>query len=168
MLRGMTPADLRTLLDYHYWARDRVLAAAESLTPEQYTRDLGSSFKSVRDTLVHTYSAEWAWHSRWHGVSPTVALSPDDYPDVPVLRQEWQELQEQVYGFLDAIGTDVDRMFEYRSLSGIESRSSFSQMVQHVVNHGSYHRGQVTTMLRQVGAKPPAAMDLIAFYRQRG
>ena len=72
--------DLQTLLDYHYWARDRVLDAAEKLTPEQFTRDLGSSFKSVRDTLVHTYAAEWAWHSRWHGVSPTSLLPPDRLP----------------------------------------------------------------------------------------
>jgi uncharacterized damage-inducible protein DinB len=40
-------------------------------------------------------------------------------------------------------------------------------MVQHVVNHGSYHRGQVTTMMRQLGAKPAKYMDLIAFYREK-
>ena len=68
---------LRTLVDYHYWARDRVLDAAESLTPEQFTRDLGSSFRSVRDTLTHLYSAERNWHSRWQGVSPTSMLSPE-------------------------------------------------------------------------------------------
>jgi uncharacterized damage-inducible protein DinB len=42
------------------------------------------------------------------------------------------------------------------------------QMLQHVVNHSTYHRGQVTTMIRQLGAAPPQAMDLIAFYRERG
>lgn len=167
MLRSMTSSDLRSLLDYHYWARDRTLAAVEPLTPEEYTRDLGSSFRSVRDTLVHVYSAEWAWHSRWRGVSPTAPLSTDDYPDLPPLRQAWQDLQGQVYGFLGEIGEDVDRMFDYRTLGGLEARSSFSQMLQHVVNHASYHRGQVTTMLRQLGAKPPASVDLIAFYRTR-
>ena len=45
-----------------YWARDRVLDAVAVLTPEQYTRDLGNSFKSIRDTLVHSYSAEWVWY----------------------------------------------------------------------------------------------------------
>lgn len=49
--------DLNTLLDYHYWARDRMLAV-EQLTPDQYTRDLGNSSKSVRDMVVHTYQAE--------------------------------------------------------------------------------------------------------------
>jgi len=54
----MTLADLKTLIDFHYWARDRVLDAAELLTPEQFTRDMGGSFKSIRDTLAHLYSAE--------------------------------------------------------------------------------------------------------------
>ena len=67
----MNLQELRTLLDYHYWARDRVLDAAEKLTPDQLTRNLGSSFGSVRDTLAHTYAAEWAWCQRWQGESPT-------------------------------------------------------------------------------------------------
>ena len=50
----MTVEDLRMLLDYHYWARDRALDAVSALTAEQYARDLGSSFRSIRDTLTHT------------------------------------------------------------------------------------------------------------------
>ena len=59
-------------------------------------------------------------------------------------------------------------MFEYRLFTGQVGAQPFWQMLQHVVNHGSYHRGQVTTMLRQLEAAPPRAMDLIAFYRERG
>ena len=55
----MTPQELRTLVDYHYWALDRLLAAVERLTPDQFTRDLGNSFPSVRDTLAHLQGAEW-------------------------------------------------------------------------------------------------------------
>ena len=62
----MNLEELRVLVDYHYWARDRVLDAAAALTPDQFTRDMGSSFRSIRDTLVHFYSAEWAWCSRWN------------------------------------------------------------------------------------------------------
>ena len=50
----MNLQDLRTMLDYHYWARDRLLDALDALAPEQFTRDLGSSFKSIRDTVAHT------------------------------------------------------------------------------------------------------------------
>src|SRR5436189_6053609 len=92
----MTLQGLRTLLDYHYWARDRVLTAAEALDAEQFTRDLGSSFKSVRDTLAHAYAAEWAWHSSWLGTSPTSLLAPDQFPDVASLRHQWTALEGQM------------------------------------------------------------------------
>ena len=55
----MNLQDLRTMLDYHYWARDRLLAALEPLTPEQYNRDLANSFRSIRETVTHVYAAEW-------------------------------------------------------------------------------------------------------------
>ena len=87
----MNLTDLRTMLDYHYWARDRLLEVVEPLTPEQFTRDLGSSFKSIRDTVVHTYSAEWAWYERWNGRSPTAALPFDQFPDVASLRAAWTD-----------------------------------------------------------------------------
>ncbi|MBI4264959.1 MAG: hypothetical protein HY657_11335, partial [Acidobacteria bacterium] len=56
---------------------------------------------------------------------------------------------------------------QYRRIDGTPGASAVWKMVQHVVNHASYHRGQVTTMLRQLGAAPPKPMDLIAFYRGR-
>jgi uncharacterized damage-inducible protein DinB len=164
----MNVNDLRLLLDYHYWARDRVLAAAGPLTLEQYTRDLGSSFRSVRDTLVHTYSAEWIWHSRWRGHSPTTPLDVQDFPDVPALARAWAATERDVRGFVEELGADgPERRFAYRLMSGQEGSSLFWHMVQHVANHASYHRGQVTTMIRQLGAAPPKSMDLITFHRER-
>lgn len=164
----MTIDELRTLLDYHYWARDRLLDAVEPLAPEQFTRDMGNSFRSVRDTLAHIYAAEWAWHSRWLGTSPTVLLAPDMFPDVASIRKAWSELEGNVRSFVDRLGADgINRVIEYKLLSGQAGASVFWHMLQHVVNHASYHRGQVTTMLRQLGAAPAKSMDLIAFYRER-
>jgi uncharacterized damage-inducible protein DinB len=164
----MTLVDLQTLLDYHYWARDRALDAAATLTPEQFTRDLGSSFKSMRDTLVHLYSAEWAWHQRWHGTSPTAMLPFDRFPDVPSIRTAWTDLESNVRAFVNGVGeAGVGKVFEFRLLSGQEASAAFWQMLQHIVNHASYHRGQLTTMLRQLGAQPAKSMDMIAFYRER-
>jgi uncharacterized damage-inducible protein DinB len=164
----MTVDDVRTLLDYHYWARDRMLAALDPLTAEQYTRDLGSSFPSIRDTAVHTYAAEWAWCSRWQGESPTALIKAETIPDPAALRQKWQALEEQVRAFQERMGEQgLHRVIEYKLLSGDAGASPFSQMVQHVVNHASYHRGQITTMLRQIGAAPGKPMDLIAFYRTK-
>ena len=165
----MTLQDCRTLLEYHYWARDRLLAALDPLTPDQFNRDLGSSFKSVRETVVHTYAAEWAWYSRWQGQSPTALMTSDAFPDVAALRRAWTEQEQKTRAFLEDVGEGgLARVFEYKLLSGQPGATPLWQMLQHVVNHASYHRGQVTTMLRQLGAEPPKSMDMIAFYRAKG
>ena len=164
----MNVRDLQTMIDYHYWARDRVLEALESLSPDQYARDLGSSFKSIRDTAVHVYAAEWAWHERWQGRSPTALLPGDRFADVAALRTAWCNSERAIRGFVDRLGdSDVDRVIEYKLLSGAAGSSPIGQMVQHVVNHASYHRGQITTLLRQIGAKPAKSMDMIAYFRER-
>ena len=164
----MNLQDLRTMLDYHYWARDRLLDALEALPPDQLTRDLGSSFKSIHETVAHTYAAEWAWYSRWHGQSPTALLPPDQFPDLASIRTAWSQHEAKMRAFLDKLGDEgVSRVFEYRLLSGQAGASPLWEMLQHVVNHASYHRGQVTTMLRQLGAAPAKSMDMIAYYRTR-
>jgi uncharacterized damage-inducible protein DinB len=165
----VTLQDLRTLVDYHYWARDRLLEAVDPLTPEQFTRDLGSSFRSIRDTLAHTYGAESVWYSRWQGASPTGFQPFDDFKVPADIRRVWSEHESKVRSFLDALGEDgINRRFDYRLFNGTPGSSTFWQMLQHVINHASYHRGQVTTMLRQIGVTPAKSMDLITFYREQG
>ena len=164
----MTLTDLQTLVDYHYWARDRLLDAIEPLNAEQWRRDLGSSFKSIHETVAHIYAAEWAWHQRWQGNSPTALFPAEKLPDVASVRRAWSELEAKVRAFLAGLGeAGITRVFEFRLLNGSEGSSPFWQMLQHVVNHASYHRGQVTTMLRQLGAQPGKSMDLIAYYRTK-
>jgi uncharacterized damage-inducible protein DinB len=68
--------------------------------------------------------------------------------------------------FVNGLGEGgIGRSFEYKMFNGQPTASPFWQMLQHVVNHASYHRGQVTTMLRQLGEKPAKSMDMIAYYR---
>jgi uncharacterized damage-inducible protein DinB len=164
----MTLEEALTLLDYHYWARDRVLDASDALTPEQFTQDLGNSFRSVRDTLVHTYGAEWAWYLRWVGNPPVSLPDPTAFPDVATIRAAWHGQQEKVRLFVASLGAQqLERVFRYRTFKGDAAESVFSHMLQHVVNHATYHRGQITTMLRQLGAPAPKSQDLIQFYRER-
>jgi uncharacterized damage-inducible protein DinB len=164
----MTGQDAQTLLDYHYWARDRMLDALDRLDAEAFARDLGSSFKSIRETVAHFYSAEWAWYQRWNGQSPTAPLPLDQFPDVAAIRDQWTAHESKVRAFLGGLDDEgLARVIEYKLLSGAVGSASIAQMLQHLVNHASYHRGQVTTMLRQVGAAPAKSMDLIAFYRTR-
>jgi uncharacterized damage-inducible protein DinB len=162
----MTPEYLQHLLGFHYWARDRMLVAVEALDAEQYARPMGNSFSSIRDTLNHVYFAEWIWYSRWNGVSPTV-FPADEIPHVSHLTSRWTDLEKQVRTYLENAGDQgLHRIIPYRLMSGKEGASPLWQMVAHVVNHATYHRGQVTTMLRQLGAAPAQSTDMISYFRE--
>jgi uncharacterized damage-inducible protein DinB len=162
----MNAADLEALVEFHYWATKRILDAVEPLTAEQFTRDLGNSFPSVRDTLAHLYGADWIWCSRWNGESPAALPDPALFPDLASIRRAWDAHEPEVRAVLKRFGErGVDQPFEYVR-NGVRQSQPFSHTLQHVVNHGTYHRGQVVTMLRQLGAAAPTT-DLIAFYRER-
>ena len=123
---------------------------------------------SSQFAAVHIYAAEWAWYGRWTGNPPTALLQPEKFADVAALQSGWKDLEREVRAFVHELGpAGMDRRFEYKMFNGQPGSSVFWQMLQHVVNHASYHRGQITTMLRQTGAAPPRSMDLIMFYRER-
>ena len=165
----MNYQEIRVLLDYHYWARDRMFDAVEKLSPQQYKEDLHNSFRSIHDTLVHVYAAESVWCSRWHGESPGALSSAGVFADFNALRTAWAAHETKMRTFLESLGASgVERVIEYKSFAGQPSKQPYWQMLQHVVNHASYHRGQVTTMIRQLNATPPASMDLITYYRVHG
>ena len=164
----MNLKELNVWLDYHYWARDLLLDAVSPLTPEQFTRQMDSSFRSLRDTVAHIYAADAVWYARWMGQSPAALLAYDAFPDVASIRKVWAELEGNVRPFVNALGeAGVSRVFEYKLLSGAPDTAPFWELLVHVVNHGSYHRGQVTTLLRQLGAHPLKPTDMIAFFRTR-
>lgn len=162
----MTADYIRTLVAYHYWARDRMLAAIASLSSDDYTRDLGNSFSSVRATAQHIYAAEVVWLKRWQGES--VTSFPSDLPhDVVLLRDAWTVNEHALRAFTDSLSDDdLACEHQYRLMSGVECQSTMWEMIVHVVNHATYHRGQITTMLRQLGGTA-SSTDMIAFFRER-
>lgn len=164
----MTPEYIHTLIEYNYWARDRTLASAEQLSGEQLTRGLGSSFASVLDTLVHMHFAEWIWYQRWQGTSPSAGPDATGITTVAALRDAWDPLAAQIRAFVASLGpADLARTIDYKMMSGQPGRAPYWQMIAHVVNHGAYHRGQVATMMRQLGATPAQSTDMIQFFREQ-
>lgn len=163
----MNATTIRELYAYNRWADGRILGAVATLTPEQFTRDLGSSHKSVRDTLAHMFSAVWTWLSRWQGSSPTVPLPASEFATFEQLRARAAAVEHDLDAFVRAL-TDASLLkpIDYRNYKGEPFRQPLGEMMLHVVNHSTYHRGQVTTLLRQLGAQP-IETDLIVYYRSR-
>lgn len=155
------------LFDYTVWANHRVMRSAATLTPEDFRRDLHASHGGVRGTLAHILSAEWIWLERFKGVNPTRLLDEGDYPDVVALRDRWAVIEEHRRSWLESLRPDaLAETLDYRDTKGNAHAQPLWQLVQHVVNHGSYHRGQVVLLLRQLGAKP-VSTDLVFWDRER-
>ncbi|HKF53170.1 MAG TPA: DinB family protein, partial [Candidatus Acidoferrales bacterium] len=141
------------------------LDACAQLSPAQFTQDLHSSFPSVRDTLVHLMLVEWVWLERWLGRSP--GFPSENFPDLASIRSRWQKIEADLTAFVQKLSAaDLDRVVEYKNTKGIPFSNPMREMLQHLFNHQTYHRGQITTMLRQLGASA-VATDLIAFYREQ-
>lgn len=110
--------------------------------------------------------AEWLWLERWQGRSHSGPLD-GERRDLASIRARWDQVEAGLQGFVRGVSTgELDRVVEYRNTKNPAFANPLRQMLQHVVNHGTYHRGQVTAMLRQLGANP-LATDLIAFYREQ-
>ena len=161
--------ELVELLEYHRWATNLTVNAVKALTPEQFKRDLGSSFPSVRDTLVHIFTADRAWLGRLEGQAPPRANTAD-FADLDSLLEVWEPVLTRwpvaVESLGDAGRLDTGRLIEYKSFAGDPFTNPLGQIVRHVVNHGTYHRGFVGDMLYQAGVTP-AATDLPVFLRER-
>ena len=163
----ITPEDLRTLYAYDAWANRRMLEACAALSAEQFTRDLGSSFRSVRDTMAHILGAQWIWLERFHGRSPSSLPNGNEFADLASLRARWTQFESELLSYVNGLSAaDLERSFEYRDLKSNSHTNLLWQTLQHLANHGTYHRGQVTTLFRQLGAKP-VGTDMIGFYRER-
>lgn len=163
----MSPEEIRLLYDYNAWANRRALDSAAALTVEEFTKPLGSSFSSVHDTLAHIWGAEWLWLERFQGRSPSSLPNVGQFNEISALRARWQEDEQRLNKFVVALTQDdVDKLHEYRTLNFGQYKNPLWQSMQHMVNHGTYHRGQITTLLRQLNAKPLSS-DLIHFYRER-
>lgn len=158
--------DLLVLDRYNRWATQRLLAATQSVSQQGYVRHLGDSFGGLRATLVHLYGAEWIWLRRWKGNSPDSLPSPESLPRLSDLQHAWQELWLELTSFLESLDERrLQSLHTYRMSDGTVHSQPLYQQIQHLFNHSTYHRGQVVTLLRQVGIQPPST-DLIRFYRE--
>jgi uncharacterized damage-inducible protein DinB len=154
-------ATLRELFSYNYWARDRQLEACATLTQEEFQRPLGSSFSSVRDTLAHLVGAEWVWLERWNGRSPRALPAADEFPTLAAITTPWVALEQGMREYLAGLNEEaIASPLTYANFTGQAWTYPLWRSLLHLVNHQSYHRGQVTTLLRELG-KCPAPVDLL-------
>src|SRR5260370_2361871 len=158
----MTKDDIQLLYEYDRWANNRVLQAVSALSAEQFTRDLGGGFRSVRDTLVHIIGGEWGWLAYWKKPSHHLAFltdlrkrrdalfNPNAFPNVAAVQSNWAEVEKEQAEFVNRLTSEsLEKMLPFRT-----TQIRLANLMQHLANHSTYHRGQVALMMRQLDTQP--------------
>lgn len=161
----MIGKELSRLYVYDEWASNKLLDASEKLDDAKLKKDLGTSFVTIHGTLVHIYGAQSVWLARWRGTTPSALPKADEISDLAELRTRWQRLRVEFREFLNSRTEEqFEQVVSYKDLKGNPWSEPLYQQIQHVLFHSMYHRGQVVTLLGQLGEAPPST-DLIAYYR---
>lgn len=150
-------------IDYTAWATGRILDSVHQLNPEELGREMSVSHGSVLHTLQHIYYADRVWLARLEGRVISFA-DEGDGPSLTDLSTEWPALLKQFRDYVDGLtDSKAQETFTYKNLKGEQYSVQRWQAIMHVVNHGSIHRGQIVSMLRQLDKTPPQT-DLLFFY----
>ena len=152
---------LREVFEFQRWATGKILDCVAPLTDEEFRRSIGGSFGSLSGTLVHAYGADWVWLERLHGRSPRSLPKGDEALDFPALRKKWAAVESERDAYLASLSPErLEESLAYVNFAGESCRYRLSEVLFHIANHLTYHRGQVASQLRQLG-KPAVATDYL-------
>lgn len=154
----MSPGYARRLFAFNSWANRRVLETACSVRPEDLHRDLRTSFGSIHGTLLHLVAGEWRWLQFWLDRPYEREYPPEEFFDAAAIERFWAAIATEQHAFAEAL--TEERMRATKLVRGTER--TLADTLQHLLNHSSYHRGQIASLLRQTGYAPPA-IDFLVF-----
>lgn len=150
------------LARYNTWANSRLYAHASSLPDEAYRRDVGVYFKSLHATLNHVLVADRIWMHRLTGAGERPnALNAILFEDLASLRAARVAEDQRLADFVARLApSDLDRVLAFQNLKGTPQRQAIGEILAHVFNHQTHHRGQAHAILTLVGLAEPDSLDL--------
>jgi uncharacterized damage-inducible protein DinB len=162
----MNLADVKEMFDYNAWANRRTFEAAAKVSAGDYHKDLKSSHGSLHGTLAHLVGAEKVWLERWLNPGSKPSIKIEDASSPEDLQTIWEELNARREKFIASLTEEkLHGTITMYALSGAAYTHAYVEMMQHLVNHSTYHRGQIAGMMRQLGSQP-ATTDWILYRRQ--
>lgn len=159
--------NLALYIEYHHWAHNKVLQQLSGIPAGDWNKDTGGSFPSLRALYQHLLEADYRWLQRWKGV-PFAEIPQgfvvDGYSGLDTM---WRPLlDEMVVVAKEFLSTDAERPVHFITGKGLHVTQPFWQTLYQVVNHGTYHRGQVTNMLRMLNQQP-VGTDIFLFFNEK-
>ncbi len=157
------------LARYNRWANRRLYATAAQLPDELYRGEAGVFFRSLHGTLNHLLTADRIWMRRLEGKGehPT-ALNAIVFEDFASLRQAREAEDERIVRFVEGLtDADLGAPRDYQTLNGTPQRQPLQEILAHVFNHQTHHRGQAHAALTAVGIAEPVPLDLLIMQREK-
>ena len=159
---------LTDLSFYNIWANQLLLDTINQLAEEKQKQELPSSFKSLYKTVLHMLDAEGIWWQRMKLLERITRLSDGFNGDMKELSNNFLHQNRQWSEWINnANDHQLQHVFQYQNFKGEQFKQPIYQMLLHVFNHGTYHRGQLVNMLRQLDVEKIPCTDFIAWSRRR-
>lgn len=168
----MTLEEVKTLYLYNDWANDRLVQMLYSVFGEETNlrESDDAQVVAIQEAAVHIIGSQWMWRSRCVGISPKERMSAAEYPSPLAIRFAFGAERARFWGYFETLTSDDDlnRNVAFQTTEGVPWETPLYQILQHVITHGAYHRGQITGRLLDRGAEEAIlSTDLIGFYRER-
>ena len=157
---------LASFTHYEYWANERLLGVIQSLTEEQQQQEIISSFSSVHKTCLHIWDASSIWWQRLQKAEEIAVPSLSFHPSMDdIARELLQQNMQWIEWIRSAKEADLMYVLPYKTMKGDSFAQAIHEILLHINNHGTYHRGQLVTMLRQLGVEKLPQTDYILYSR---
>jgi uncharacterized damage-inducible protein DinB len=156
-----------SLAKYNKWANDRLYGMAAALPDEAYRRDVGAYFASLHGTLNHLLTADRIWLCRLTGSGEHPGtLNAIVFDDLPSLRAARELEDARIIKLVEGLDeTALEQALDYSTLSGVSQRQALREILAHLFNHQTHHRGQAHMILTALGVREPDPLDLLIMYR---
>lgn len=164
----MRIADVNFLHDYSYWATNRILRTAASISDEQFAMPTRFPHGSLRGTLVHMLYAERFWLYFWQEKPRRPRLTDEEFPDVATLSRRWDEDEAEMRTYLATlVDDDLDRPIPHITPGRFNYTAPLWTFLMHPITHGTLHRSEAAQILTEFGHSP-GDHDIPNFLNGRG
>lgn len=156
--------------NYNYWANKKICDLLVTLDSTIIEKDMPSSFRTIKDTVYHVWGAEWIWLLRIQSDSNSLIQSPvkDFTGTFEEAAESFNKTSQDIIKLVNETPEDdFEKEIVYQNLAGKEFTSKFYEIIMHCMNHSTFHRGQIITMLRNAGVTNLFSTDFITYYRER-
>lgn len=154
---------IEKLYGYHIWAMDKIFLELETISEEEFTKDLVDGI-SLRDKICHIIAADTIWLDRIEKLE-TKFLDSSFFPTISKTKEYFLSVKtrlEKLFHHLDE--TYISSKVNFKNKKGEEVAFKLFEVLFHIFNHGTYHRGQIAILIRKIKGKPPVT-DIIEYFK---